>query len=109
MGFKSFNKAIRNVNPKWLVKNENVIRFDLSIQRNEVWDLEHKSMFIHSCIQEYPYPNFLAQDNSDNYLWMLDGNQRFNTIIKFKKGEFALSKNLPKLEMMKLVSLISQD
>lgn len=97
MGFKSFNKAIRNVNPKWLVKNENVIRFDLSIQRNEVWDLEHKSMFIHSCIQEYPYPNFLAQDNSDNFLWMLDGNQRFNTIIKFKKGEFALSKNLPQV------------
>ena len=95
MGFKGFNKAIRNVNPKWLIKNQETLRFDLDIQRNEVWDLEQKSLFIHSCIQEYPYPNFLAQDNNDNYLWVLDGNQRLNSLIGFKKGEFALSKNTP--------------
>lgn len=100
-----FTKQSRPIQPRWLEKNEEKVRFDLCIQRNEVWDLDKKSLFIHSIICDYPIPPFFAQDSDDEYLWILDGKQRLTTLIKFMKNEFALSENTPPVENVEIEGL----
>lgn len=101
-----FTKQNRPMPIKWIQKNEDKLRFDLTIQRSEVWDLDRKSLFIHSLIADYPVPPFYALDNNDDeYLWVLDGKQRLTTIIKFLKGEFALSENTPPIDDVEIDSM----
>lgn len=104
MGYGNFEQANRTIQPKWLVKNENTLRFDLAIQRNEVWDDDRKSLYIRSIIYGYPVGSFYAQDNNDSYLWMLDGKQRFTTIIQYINGNFALTKNTPPIKDVELAN-----
>jgi len=106
VGFSKFN---RTVTPKWVSKNVEKIRFDLAIQRNEVWDSDRKSLFIHSLIVGYSIPYFYAQDNGDDYLWMLDGKQRMTTIYKFMNGEFELSPNTPNVGEIEVAGLKYED
>ena len=98
MSIGNFNKANRTITPKWLIKNEENLRFDLSIQRQPVWDEDRQSLFIHSLIYGYPVPYFYAQDTGDDFLWMLDGKQRFTTVISFIKDGFALSNSTPDVD-----------
>lgn len=105
-----FTKQSRPIQPRWFEKNEDKVRFDLCIQRNEVWDMDKKSLFIHSVICDYPIPPFFAQDSSDDdFLWVLDGKQRLTTLIKFLKNEFALSENTPPVEDVEIEGFKYED
>ena len=102
----NFTKSNMTITPKWLLKNELKIRFDLSIQRGFVWDTERKSLFINSLIEGYPVPAFYALDNTeDDFLWMLDGKQRLGTVLDYLKEEFALSKNTPNINDVDVAGL----
>lgn len=83
---------------KQIVKNKDKLRFDLCIQRNNVWTPEQKSLFVHSLIYGYPFPPAYAQEmeGDSKELWLLDGKQRLSTIISFCEGGFKLAKKTPK-------------
>jgi hypothetical protein len=101
--FEKFNKQ---VTAKWFVKNKDKINFNLSIQRNEVWDLDRKSLFIHSLICDYPFPPVYAQDiDGDSILYMLDGKQRITTTIHYQEDQFALSENTPDVDGIEVAGL----
>jgi hypothetical protein len=80
---------------KQVVKMKDKLRFDLAIQRNSVWKLEQKSLFIHSLMYGFPFPPAYAQYSTDGQAWMLDGKQRLTTIIDFVEDKFYLHKNTP--------------
>jgi hypothetical protein len=89
------DKSNKNYTIKQLFKLKDKLRFDLAIQRNEVWSLDQKSMLIHSILYGYPVPPVMVQETDDDNLWFLDGKQRLTTIISFLNGEWALSKKTP--------------
>lgn len=102
MGFGSFDQSNMTVQPKWLEKNEEKIRYDLAIQRNEVWDIERKSLYIRAIIYGYPPGYFFTQDTGDDFYWVIDGQQRFTTLTQYLKGKFALSENTPPINGIKI-------
>lgn len=90
---------------------EGKIRFDLAIQRNEVWDDDRATLFLHSVLYGYPFPPVYTMDGRDvmneidnpqgdeeNYLWVLDGKQRLTRIIKFVLNEWILSEEMPEID-----------
>lgn len=87
--------------------SQDVFRFDLAVQRNEgIWDLEHKSLFIHSMLYGYPIPEFYAEEKvGERELWILDGKQRLTTILTFINNEFALSPKTPDVHGEKVAGL----
>lgn len=87
---------------KHIWRNPEKFRFDLAIQRNEVWENDRKSLFIHTLLYGYPFPPCYAQDQGDGLYWMLDGKQRITTAISYVKGEFALNKHTPEIDGIKL-------
>lgn len=86
------DKTIKSLN-----KIKNKLRFDLAIQRNEVWTNDQKSNLIHSILYGYPIPPVMVQETDDDYIWFLDGKQRLTTIISFLNDEWALTKNTPEV------------
>jgi hypothetical protein len=69
-------------------------RFDLSIQRNQVWKSDKKSLFIHSMLLGYPLASiYTMSQESDNYYWVLDGKQRLTTFFDFIENKFTLDGN----------------
>lgn len=88
-------------NVKRLMNNKKQLRFDLEIQRNEVWKEDRKSLFIHSLIQGYPVPSIYALDEGDDNIWVLDGKQRLTTAIGFMNEVFTLDENTPPIEVEK--------
>lgn len=81
------------------MKLEGLLRFDLAIQRKEVWTDEQKSLLIHSLLYGYPVPSTYAIDHGDKMLWFLDGKQRISTIDAFLHEGFKLSDNTPSIEI----------
>jgi len=58
-------------------------------QRNYVWTLNQASRFIESCIIGLPIPSmFLFKKKEDSTYLVVDGQQRIQTIVYFKKGFF---------------------
>lgn len=90
-------KSNINLTCKSLVKkmNKGEIIFDTSIQRGLVWDLEKKSLLIHSCLESFPIPPMFLVKNDDGTLDSLDGKQRSNAIAGFVNGEYNLSTSFP--------------
>ena len=71
------------------------VNYDNAVQRNLVWDVEKKSLLIHSMIYGYAIPAmYFTRDESGVYD-SLDGKQRSNTISEFLHDEFALSIDTP--------------
>ncbi len=93
------NRTIKN-----LYKNREKLRFDLAIQRNEVWTNDQKSMLIHSILYGYPVPPVMVLETDDDYIWFLDGKQRLTTILSFISDEFSLSKNTPDVYGFKIAN-----
>jgi len=75
-------------------KNREKYNFNLSIQRNSVWKDDKKSLFIHTLMQGYPFPAVYAVE-MDEIMYMLDGKQRFLSILNFIDDEYALDKDTP--------------
>ena len=71
------------------------VNYDNAVQRNLVWDVEKKSLLIHSMIYGYAIPAmYFTRDESGVYD-SLDGKQRSNTISEYLHDEFALSTDTP--------------
>ena len=70
--------------------------FNLSIQRNSVWKDDKRSLFIHTLMQDYPFPAVYAVE-MDEVMYMLDGKQRFLSVLNFIDGEYALDKDTPNI------------
>ena len=71
------------------------VNYDNAVQRNLVWDVEKKSLLIHSMIYGYAIPAmYFTRDESGVYD-SLDGKQRSNTISEYLRDEFALSTDTP--------------
>jgi len=82
-------------NNNWNVKklvgmvSKGELNFDLSIQRNRVWDEKTESLLIDSILRKYPIPAvFMTKENS--IYDVLDGKQRLLTFARFLNNEFAL-------------------
>ncbi len=94
----SIEKSMTPKTVKAIIKGQEKFRFDLLIQRNNVWDNKRKSLFIHSLIYGYPVPAMYAQDNGDGYYWMIEGKQRLSTLIEFPQNTFKLHKDTPDVD-----------
>lgn len=77
----------------WLIRKETkgALDFSISIQRKEVWDLEHKSNLIGAVLFGIPLESLLFEEDGQGGYLVLDGKQRSTTIIRYLRGEFAIS------------------
>lgn len=82
-------------NVKWIAKNLERLRFDLAIQRNNVWNDDQKSLLIHSILTGYPIPPVYTVKSDDKQFWLLDGKQRISTLAAFRNDLFELSNDTP--------------
>lgn len=73
------------------------INFDNSVQRGLVWDIEKKSLLIHSMIYGYAIPALYFTKDESGIYDSLDGKQRSNAISEFFNDEFALSESTPEV------------
>lgn len=71
------------------------VNFDNAVQRSLVWDLEKKSLLIHSMIYGYAIPAMYFTRDENGVYDSLDGKQRSNTISEYLNDEFCLSTNTP--------------
>ena len=65
-------------------------RFDSYVQRSLVWDLERKSLLIHSMIIGAPIPALFCVKTQDKTYSFLDGKQRCNAFWSYVKGQYQL-------------------
>lgn len=65
--------------------------FSISIQRKEVWDLEHKSNLIGAILLGVPVESLLFEEDGEGGYAVLDGKQRSTTLLKFINDEFEIS------------------
>lgn len=78
-----------------LFNNKNRVRntdFKPSYQRNYVWDDEKASYFIESILLGTEIPPLVFFRNGDK-VEVIDGRQRYQTVLRFKNNEFKLRKN----------------
>ena len=71
------------------------INFECAVQRNKVWDIEKKTLLIHSILYGYTIPPFYLTKNEDGTYDSLDGKQRSNCLYDFLNDEFILSAKMP--------------
>lgn len=70
------------------------VNFDNAVQRGLVWDIEKKSLLIHSMVYGYAIPAMYFTRENGIYD-SLDGKQRSNAINEYMNDEFALDINTP--------------
>lgn len=91
---------MQRFNINWTAKTlvnqmkKGAVNFDNAIQRSLVWDVEKKSLLIHSMIYGFAIPAmyFVREDGIYD---SLDGKQRSNTISEYMNDEFSLVENTP--------------
>lgn len=110
---KDFDFDIREYTIEFLVQqfdpspNGNSDIFIPEYQRDDVWSIKQKSLFIESLLIGLPIPYIFVADvdenellDSDGRIEIIDGAQRTRTIYQFKNNEFILTglERLPALE-----------
>ena len=77
----------------WLNRknNKGLLDFTISIQRKEVWDVEHKSNLIGAILVGIPVESLLFEEDGEGGYLVLDGKQRSTTLLKFINDEFEIS------------------
>jgi hypothetical protein len=82
----------------------NKINYSPYYQRNYVWDVSKASYFIESILLGTEIPPLIFFNNNSE-IEVIDGRQRFETILRFTKNEFALTqKGLPSLTQLAKLS-----
>ena len=71
------------------------VNFDNAVQRGLVWDVEKKSLLIHSMVYGYAIPAMYFTRDENKVYDSLDGKQRSNAICEFMNDEFALVTDTP--------------
>ena len=65
-------KAIRTLKKYY---DSNKLNFDLAIQRKDnIWDLERKSLIIHSILYGYPIPPIFSVEKTTHFIILLTAN-----------------------------------
>ena len=72
-------------------KERGKVNYDNAVQRNLMWDVEKKSLLIHSMIYGHAIPAMYFTRAENGIYDSLDGKQRSNAISEFLRDEFALS------------------
>lgn len=101
----------------WTVKNlksmydeKETLSFNHPIQRQSAqWDTEQQSLLIHSMLANFPVPAVYVHKTESievdakgkhSYTYsVLDGKQRMTTVFSFINGEYALSEDIPDVEI----------
>lgn len=71
------------------------VNFDNAVQRGLVWDIQRKSLLIHSMLYGYAIPAMYFTRDNDGIYDSLDGKQRSNAIMEYMSGEYALHEDTP--------------
>lgn len=82
---------------QWLLDKNQKSLIDLSvpIQRNEIWNVIHKSNLIASILMGFPVESLLFEEAPDGKIYkVLDGKQRSTTLIQFVNNKFKLSNKI---------------
>ncbi|MDF2880099.1 MAG: hypothetical protein K0R54_656 [Clostridiaceae bacterium] len=81
------------------------LNFEMAIQRkSNMWDIDRKSLLIHSLITGYPVPPFFCKTLEGIY-YFIDGKQRMTSILSYLNDEFALSDNTPNVEGKEIIGM----
>jgi len=95
-----------------LFNNEETLRntkYDPDYQRNYVWDNDKATYFIESILLGTEIPPIVYFRNGDK-IEIIDGRQRYQTILRFVKGEFKLKHSgLHKLHNIGISSKLFKD
>lgn len=77
----------------WLNKQNKKgnLDFSISIQRKEVWDIEHRSNLVGAILIGIPVESLLFEEDGNGGYYVLDGKQRSTTILRFLNDEFEIS------------------
>lgn len=87
---------MKRYNINWTIKGlynqmlKGNINFDNAVQRSLTWDIERKSLLIHSCLYGYSIPALYFTRNENGGYDSLDGKQRSNALYSFLNDEYAL-------------------
>lgn len=90
----SLHHSERTLTVKQMFKMKDKFNFSLAIQRNKVWEdaEDRKTLLIDSLLNGYYVPNVLAMSGeNDDYLWVIDGQQRLTTIFDYLEDAFPLT------------------
>lgn len=86
---ETYSKSIDSLlSPRSLTK----IDFSPYYQRNYVWDNNKATYFVESILLGTEIPPLIFFNNNTN-IEVIDGRQRFETILRFKDNQFSLTKN----------------
>lgn len=93
MNKNTIKSSVNKHTVNWLKKmsKRNALDFTISIQRKEVWDLEHKSNLIGAILLGVPIESLLFEEDNNEGFLVLDGKQRSTSILQFLNDEYAIS------------------
>lgn len=104
----TINWSVKNL--KGMYDEKNTLSFNHPIQRQAAqWSNEQQSLLIHSMLANFPIPNVyvhkvesIEADAKGKHVFnysVLDGKQRMTSVFSYINGEYALSEELPEIEL----------
>ncbi len=101
MKIETYSKSIESL---FSIRSKSSIDYKPYYQRNYVWDYNKASYFIESILLGTEIPPLIFFHNNKN-VEVIDGRQRFETILRFMENKFSLkSKGLSILKQLKNTS-----
>ena len=95
---ETYSKSIESL---FSVRSKSKIDYKPYYQRNYVWDSHKASYFIESILMGTEIPPLIFFNSRDS-IEVIDGRQRYETILRFMNGEFSLTaKGLSVLKQLK--------
>ncbi|EGQ7796434.1 DUF262 domain-containing protein [Vibrio parahaemolyticus] len=86
---QSYDKSVRDL---VAMIDEEDIDLDPDYQRNYLWENKKASLLIESILLNIPIPVIYVAENDDSQWNVIDGLQRLNSLYRFFKNEFKLSR-----------------
>ena len=86
---QAYDKSVRDL---VTMIEDNDIDLDPDYQRNYLWDNKKASLLIESILLNIPIPVVYVAENDESQWNVIDGLQRLNSLYRFFKNEFKLSK-----------------
>jgi len=98
MKVETYSKSIESL---FSIRSKSKIDFAPYYQRNYVWDSHKATYFIESILMGTEIPPLIFFNSKDS-IEVIDGRQRYETILRFMNGEFSLTnKGLNVLKQLK--------
>ena len=86
---QSYDKSVRDL---VAMIDEGDIDLDPDYQRNYLWENKKASLLIESILLNIPIPVVYVAENEESQWNVIDGLQRLNSLYRFFKNEFKLSR-----------------